>query len=319
MEAEEAPGAVAADEHEGARDSGPGSSGVKVSIVTISFNQGAFLESAMRSVLAQTYPDVEYIVVDPGSTDGSRDIIARHRDRLATVVLEPDDGPADGLNRGFARATGDVFGYLNADDVLLPHAVTRAVAAIRANPTADVVYGHGHMIDEWGAVIRRFHSSRYALWRQAYGVACVMQQATFIRRDAFLATGGFNPANQVSWDAELLVDLALAGKRFRRIDEDWALFRIHPNSIAGSGGENGSGNRDPRTAVHGPLARQFDEDRDRLFEKVVGRPPRPSDRIRYKGARLLNWATDPGHVAIRLREVASESLSTRLGRANATR
>jgi len=277
---------------------------VKVSIVTISFNQAAFLERALQSVLAQTHPDIEYIVVDPGSSDGSREIIDRYRHSLASVVLEPDAGPPDGLNRGFARATGDIFGYLNADDVLLPHAVADAAEAFREHPDADVVYGHGYVVDETDTILRRFHSTRYTLWRTAYGAANVMQQATFLRRDGFVAVGGFNTANLVTWDAELLVDLALVGRRFLRVNKYWALFRLHPDSISGSG----RGTPDPRRAAReGPFAAQLEANRTRLFEKMVGRPRRRSDRILGAGARLLQWATDPTHVAIRLGEVASES------------
>src|SRR4029077_2212938 len=83
----------------------------RVSIVTISFNQAPFLERAIRSVLEQDHPDVEYIVVDPGSTDGSREIIEKYRSRIAKVILEPDRGPANGLNKGFAAATGEILGY----------------------------------------------------------------------------------------------------------------------------------------------------------------------------------------------------------------
>ena len=91
---------------------------MKFSIVTISFNQARFLERAIVSVIEQKGVELEYIVVDPGSTDGSRDIIERHRDLIAHVVFEKDKGPADGLNKGFSHATGSIYGYLNADDVL---------------------------------------------------------------------------------------------------------------------------------------------------------------------------------------------------------
>src|SRR6202171_6644991 len=102
----------------------------RVSIVTISFNQAPFLERAIRSVVEQDYPDIEYIVVDPGSTDGSRDIIERYRSRISQVIYEPDHGPADGLNKGFASATGDIFGSINADDAFLPGAVRGGVTAL---------------------------------------------------------------------------------------------------------------------------------------------------------------------------------------------
>src|SRR5271170_7307769 len=108
----------------------------RVSIVTVSFNQASFLERAIRSVLEQDYPDIEYIVVDPGSTDGSRDIIDRYRSQISKIILEPDTGPANGLNKGFAAASGNIFGYINADDAYLPGAIAKAVSAFRARPDA---------------------------------------------------------------------------------------------------------------------------------------------------------------------------------------
>src|SRR5262252_9768046 len=118
----------------------------KVSIVTISFNQSEFLERAIRSVLEQDYPNLEYIVVDPGSTDGSREIIDRYRSRIAKIVLEPDSGPADGLNKGFAHTTGDILGFLNSDDILFPGAITSAVSFLKSKDV-DVVSGHATVID----------------------------------------------------------------------------------------------------------------------------------------------------------------------------
>jgi glycosyltransferase involved in cell wall biosynthesis len=92
---------------------------MRISIVTISFNQGKFLRQCIDSILTQTDCDVEYIVVDPGSTDGSRALIESYGDRIIKV-FEPDEGPADGLNQGFKCATGEIYGFVNADDYLLP-------------------------------------------------------------------------------------------------------------------------------------------------------------------------------------------------------
>lgn len=286
---------------------------MRVTIVTISFNQSEYLERALQSVLTQSYPDIEYIVVDPGSTDGSRDIIERYRDRLAAVLLEPDSGPPEGLNRGFSLASGEIFGYLNSDDMLLPETVANAVHAFQRNPRADVVYGHGYVIGADDVVLRPFHSRRFTLWRYVYDAADVMQPATFVRRTAFEAAGGFNPDNRVMWDAELLIDLARAGSRFVRVDEDWALFRLHGASISGSGG----GEPDPkRAAKEGRFADEIQENRERLFEKAIGRPRRRRDRLVRTAARAIGWATDPAHVAIRLRDVAAGSaLLRRPGRA----
>ena len=94
----------------------------RVSIVTISYNQAQFLERTILSVLDQDYPEIEYIVVDPGSTDGSREIIERYGSRISKVILRPDRGAADGLNSGFAEASGQILGFLNSDDTLLPGA-----------------------------------------------------------------------------------------------------------------------------------------------------------------------------------------------------
>lgn len=105
---------------------------MKFSIVTISFNQREFLERTINSVIGQDGVEIEYIIVDPGSTDGSRDIIERYRPYFAHVILEKDAGPADGLNKGFAVATGEIYGYLNSDDMFEPGALA-TVAALRAS------------------------------------------------------------------------------------------------------------------------------------------------------------------------------------------
>jgi len=119
---------------------------MKVSIVTISFNQAEFLEEAILSVLNQNYSDIEYIVVDPGSTDDSREIIEKYRDRISHIIYEPDKGPADGLNVGFKKATGDVYAYLNADDVFLHGSVKKMVNYFNQFPDVDVISGHAHVI-----------------------------------------------------------------------------------------------------------------------------------------------------------------------------
>src|SRR3954454_9281745 len=98
---------------------------MKFSIVTLAFKQRKYLREAMDSVLNQDYPSIEYIVVEPGSNDGSREIIEDYGDRISCRIYEPDKGAADGLNNGFARATGDVFAFLNGDDLLLPGAIRK--------------------------------------------------------------------------------------------------------------------------------------------------------------------------------------------------
>ena len=113
----------------------------RVTIVTPSFNQAAFLEQTIDSVLSQDYPNLEYIVVDGGSTDASVDVIKRHAKHLAHWESRKDNGPADAINRGLSLATGEIMAYLNSDDLYEPGAVKKAVAGFAAKPAAGVVYG----------------------------------------------------------------------------------------------------------------------------------------------------------------------------------
>ena len=134
---------------------------MKFSVVTISFNQIEFLEEALKSVFCQSGVDVEFIVVDPGSTDGSRELIERYSEEIDHVLFEPDAGPADGLNKGFGRATGDIFCYLNSDDVFEPGAFRRVAEFFTKNCEVDVVCGHAWIIDETGRRLRRVWSDSY--------------------------------------------------------------------------------------------------------------------------------------------------------------
>jgi len=249
----------------------------RVSIVTISFNQAKYLERAIRSVVEQNYPDIEYIVVDPGSTDDSRDIIERYRSRISTTILEPDKGPANGLNKGFVAATGQIFGYINADDAYLPGAIAKAVAAFQSRPNADVIYGHSYIVDGLGRVVRRSRSVPFNLRRYAYGGVVVMQQSTFFSRQAFERAGGFNESNRSSWDGELLVDIARCGGKFAMVDDYWSLFAIYPGSITAGVKHN----------------QRFRDDHARMFRTITGRDYDRAGKLRFLLARIEKWLRDP--------------------------
>src|SRR5689334_3258701 len=113
----------------------------KVSIVTPSYQQGRFLPEAIESVLAQDYPEIEHLVIDGGSSDESVAVLQRYGSRLAYWESQRDKGQADALNKGFARARGEILGWLNADDTYEPGAVRRAVEALAARPDVDVISG----------------------------------------------------------------------------------------------------------------------------------------------------------------------------------
>ena len=164
-----------------------------VSIVTPSYNQAAYLEATLRSVLDQDYPRIEYILVDGGSTDGSREIIERYAGRLAWWVSEPDRGQTDAINKGFAHAHGEVLAWLNSDDTYLPGAVTQAVASLQAHPAAGMVYGDANLIDEAGDVIGKFPARQTDYRRLRRGYVHIPQQASFFRADLWRQVGPIGP------------------------------------------------------------------------------------------------------------------------------
>lgn len=208
---------------------------MKFSIVTISYNQREFLERAIVSVIEQDGVEIEYIIVDPGSTDGSRDIIEKYRPRFAHVVLEKDAGPADGLNKGFALASGDVYAFLNSDDMFEPGAFRQVADWFDKHPSIDVVSGHAWVITGDDLRLRRVWSDPFQPAPVAYGAAIQIQPSTFIRRSAYLAAGGFNVGNRSNWDAELMVELYRSGARFGIIDRFLSSYRLHEISITNSG------------------------------------------------------------------------------------
>ncbi len=250
---------------------------MKVSIVTISYNQAEFLERAIRSVIEQNYDDIEYIVVDPGSTDGSREIIEQYQDCITTVITEPDKCAPDGLNKAFDNATGDIFAYINADDAFLPGTVNAAVHAFKYKPSVDVVVGHGYICDAEGKISRRFRSAPFSAWRFAYGAATVMQQSTFFKRSAYLSTGGFNIHNKTSWDAELLLQMGLNGAKIQIVKGYWSVFTIHETSISGSQ----------------RLAEESLVNHQRYFRMVMNREPNRLDMLWQRVAWIQRWLLDP--------------------------
>lgn len=257
---------------------------MKITIVTISYNQAKFLEQAIVSVINQNYPDLEYIVVDPGSTDGSREIIEKHRKNISKIIFDKDDGAADGLNKGFDVATGDVFGFLNSDDEFLPNALSTVASYMGGNPKVDVVAGCGYFIDGNGVRMRRIVSSKLTPWLYVHGAVSVFQQGTFFRARYYKKVGGFNTDNKTCWDGELFLDMGLAGARFENISDDLAHFRLHEDGISGSG----------------RLEEKFRIDSKRLFIKATGRERNAFDRVLDKLARVVKGLVAPTYYLQRI-------------------
>jgi glycosyltransferase involved in cell wall biosynthesis len=198
-----------------------------VSIVTPSYNQAAFLEEAIRSVLEQDYEPIEYVVVDDGSTDGSAEIVERYADRLAWWAAQENRGQVPAINLGFTHTTGDFMAYLNSDDTLLPGAVARMAGALEADPELLLVYGDARYTNEHSAVTGYLPSREFdvaAMVRNADNH--VVQPSTMWRRKAWERFGPFDERGWYFFDFEFF--LQFPPERVRRIAEPLSTYRIHP-------------------------------------------------------------------------------------------
>jgi glycosyltransferase involved in cell wall biosynthesis len=197
-----------------------------VSIVTPSFNQAQYLEQTIISVLGQDYPQLEYLIVDGGSTDGSLEIIQRYAPRLAWWVSEADQGQTDALNKGFSRARGDILAWLNSDDTYQPGAISQAVDYLQSHPEAGMVYGDANLIGTNGEIIGKFPARQTDYRRLRRGYVHIPQQASFFRASLWKQVGPLDPTFYFAMDYDLWVRLARTSE-LHYCPAMWANFRLH--------------------------------------------------------------------------------------------
>jgi glycosyltransferase involved in cell wall biosynthesis len=197
-----------------------------VSIVTPSFNQSRFIEDTIRSVLSQDYPQMEYSIVDGASTDGSVEIIRRYEDQLAWWVSEKDQGQTDAINKGFARATGEILAWLNSDDTYEPGAVSAAVAYLQEHPEVGMIYGDCNYINENGKRIGKFRSRQTSYKRIRRGYNHIPQQTMFFRAGLWKQAGPLDPSFHYAMDYDLWTRLS-ARTEIKYVPQTWANFRLH--------------------------------------------------------------------------------------------
>ncbi len=207
-----------------------GSSWPRVTIVTPSYNQGQFIEKTIRSVLLQDYPDLEYIIIDGGSTDGSVDIIRKYEHHLAYWVSEPDWGQAHAVNKGWQRATGSILGWLNSDDMYTSGAVRQAVEALEVNPQVGMVYSDFDSLDERTGKLERRKAYQRDFAAMLADGNCIPQPTAFLRRNLLEQIGLLDESLHICLDYEfwlrarkVTVPLYLKGTSL-------AILRVHKDA-----------------------------------------------------------------------------------------
>ena len=195
----------------------------RVSVITASLNASAHIERAIQSVAAQTYPQIEHIIIDGGSTDGTLEIIQRHRDRIGYFISEPDSGIYNAMNKGIKATTGDVLFFLNADDRFCDDRVVEDVVSVfSAAPDLEVVYGNLVWDLSDKMVMKK---QPHTITRASLAAATILHQTVFARKHVFDATDGFSEQYRVVSDYEWMMKVFIRDSRkYRYYDRDIAVM-----------------------------------------------------------------------------------------------
>lgn len=200
----------------------------KISIITPSFNQGRYLEQSIISILDQDYPNLEYIVIDGGSTDNSQEIISNYEDKLDYWVSEPDLGQTDAINKGLTKSTGDIINWINSDDILLPGALMEVAKAFMFNENVALVHGGVILFDDKGKYEIDFGYQDLNVERYLSGMA-FPQPAGFFAKSVIEKVGFLDRNLHYGMDYDLYARLSLTGHS-TRIDHIIAKYRLHDSS-----------------------------------------------------------------------------------------
>ena len=201
----------------------------KISIVTPSFNQAQFLERTILSILNQNYPNLEYIIIDGGSTDGSVEIIKKYEKYLAYWISEQDNGQADAINKGFKIVTGDIVAWQNSDDIYLPDAFKNVSESFMEHNDIDVLFGNVYLIGENDYILKDMRFIPFNLEHLIYYDWNLSSQAVFWKRELFNKVG-YLKNYKVTFDLDWFIRAGKATENFRFIRRFLGGYRIHSKS-----------------------------------------------------------------------------------------
>ena len=237
----------------------------RVSVVTPSYQQSRFIERTIDSVLSQEFcGSLEYLVMDGGSQDGTREILSRYGEKVQWVS-EPDGGQADAVNKGLTRASGDIIGWLNSDDIYYSGAIAAVCATLDAHPEADVVYGDANHIDQFDRILEPYGTEAWDFNRLLEN-CYICQPAVFFRRSVVERFGLLDASLQMCLDYEYWIRLAKSGAVFHWLRQVLAGSRLYPETkTLGS-----------RVRVHGEI--------NSMLSSSIGRVP---DRWLYNYAHAV--------------------------------
>ncbi|MCB0177879.1 MAG: glycosyltransferase [Anaerolineae bacterium] len=195
-----------------------------VTILTPSYNSEKYLEKAILSIINQSYPKLEHIIIDGGSTDGTLEILQRYN-QVVTWISEPDEGQADALNKGLQMATGEIIGWLNSDDTYQPGIIWETIRHFQKNPEVDLVYGNFNFIDEFDVPFYTHCTPKFSLISLLYG-NIIPSVSMFFRHEVVKVVGNFDRTLHYVLDWEFVLRVALASCNISQIPDVWGNFRI---------------------------------------------------------------------------------------------
>jgi GT2 family glycosyltransferase len=207
---------------------------ITVSVITPSYNQAQYLEETLRSVICQRDQVHEYFVLDGGSTDQSAELIRKYSSSIDYWVSEKDKGQSDAIAKGFARATGDVLGWLNSDDAYFPGTIARVREAFERHPEWDVITSDYAVMDGQTRITGMYRRPRQSPWLARQGHWLICQQGCFFRRSLYERAGGLDVNLHCLMDADLWCKFFRLGAAWGHVHEYLAGFRMHPQSKTAS-------------------------------------------------------------------------------------